>query len=232
MTNPFLIDKTVEKWIQQAQQEGKLEMGPSQSNRCRICKDPVIMSLINKMIARGFSYPDILDTLGAHNRYLVREGKPKITKACLYNHRTKHFDVQSPAGAVLRKIQEESAIKYGQDWDEGFGTILNAYSYYQTMMVKGYEAMISPSYVVDPLEGAKAATKIYDMQRADAGEYDRARMLADVGRIVEAARTLLPEEQWPAFQALLRGERIVDTKQAAVEAVRMIDIDDTPDAEE
>jgi hypothetical protein len=229
MTNPFGVDKTVEKWLLQAQQEGKLDFEPSK--RCRVCKDPVIRSLVNKMIARAFSDPDIVDVLEAHNLHLMRDGKPKITKDCIQNHRTRHFDVQSPAGALLRKIQEESALKYGQDFTEGMGTMLNAYSYYQTMMVKGYESLINPAYLVDPVEGAKAATKLHEMQRTDAGDYDRARMLADVGRIVDAARTFVTEDQWPAFQAMLRGERLT-TDRTAVEAVRMIDIDDTPDTEE
>lgn len=229
MTNPFAVEKTVEKWIQQAQQEGKLDISPSK--RCRVCKDDVIRSMVNKMISRAFSIPDILNTLESHNLHLQRDGKPKITKDCLYNHRARHFDIQSPAGAILRRIQEEEANKLGADWTTGTGTILNAASYLRTMMVRGYETLTNPAILVDVEKGAWASLKLDELIRKDADGYDRARMMADVGRIVEAARTFVPEEQWPAFNAMLRGERLQDTDEDAEpqRAIQMISIDDTPD---
>ena len=36
-------------------------------------------------------------------------------------HRREHFDLQSPTGAILRRIQENAAKDYGQDWEEGVG---------------------------------------------------------------------------------------------------------------
>lgn len=228
MTNPY-ADKPLDKWVIQAMQEGKMEMLPS--NRCRVCKDPVIRNLVNKMISRASTIPDMLDVLEAHNLHLQRDSKPKITSSCLYNHRMRHFDIQSPAGAILRRIQEEEAARSGEDWIEGLGTILTTAAYLKTMMVRGYETVINPAIPVDAEKGAWAALKLDDLRRKDSDGYDRARMLADVGRIVEAARTFVPEDQWPAFQALLRGERISE-ERTAVEAVRMIDIDDTPDVEE
>ena len=35
---------------------------------------------------------------------------------------------------------------------------------------------------------------------------DRARLLADMGRIIEVVRTFIPAERWPDVQAALRGE--------------------------
>ena len=35
---------------------------------------------------------------------------------------------------------------------------------------------------------------------------DRARMMAQMGRIIEVVRTFIPSERWPEVQAALRGE--------------------------
>jgi hypothetical protein len=101
------INKTVDQWVDQALAEGELDLNPSP--RCRVCQDPVIMQLVNKMLARAFTIPDILDTLASHNLKLKRENKPPITRDSLYNHRANHFEIQSPAHAVYRRIQEEVA---------------------------------------------------------------------------------------------------------------------------
>src|SRR4029077_4656006 len=38
---------------------------------------------------------------------------------------------------------------------------------------------------------------------------DRARMPADMGRIIDVVRTFIPSERWPDVQAALRGETTV-----------------------
>jgi hypothetical protein len=59
---------------------------------------------------------------------------------------------------------------------------------------------------------------------------DRARLLADMGRIIEVVRTFIPSERWPDVQAALRGEAPVSQQTSQeVERVRMVDIDDTSD---
>jgi len=198
------VDKTVDRWVHQARQEGKLESYPS--TRCRVCQDPVIMSLVNKMLARAFTIPDILDTLESHNLKRKADRLPEITRSCLYNHRTRHFDVQSPAGAILRRIQEECAVQFGQDWQTGVGTILNAASYYQTMMIRGYETLIDPRTQVTPAEGAAAAAKFDEIKRKSEGDLDRAQMRVQYGRMIEVLRKFTDPEDWPQIQAVLRGE--------------------------
>jgi hypothetical protein len=76
----------------------------------------------------------------------------------------------------------------------------------------------------------EAALKLNEIIRKDEGAIDRARMLADMGRIIEVVRTFIPSEQWPEVQAALRGETPVSAQTSqTVEGVRMVDIDDTPD---
>ena len=72
-----------------------------------------------------------------------------------------------------------------------------------------------------------AALKLNEIARKDEGAMDRARTLADMGRIIEVVRTFIPAERWPEVQAALRGETPVSAQTAqAVQGVRMVDIDD------
>ena len=76
----------------------------------------------------------------------------------------------------------------------------------------------------------EAALKLNEIARKDDGGMDRARILADMGRIIEVVRTFIPSEQWPDVQAALRGETpAAQQTSQAVDGVRMVAIDDTPD---
>ena len=51
-----------------------------------------------------------------------------------------------------------------------------------------------------------------------------------MGRVIEVVRTFIPAERWPEVQAALRGETHVSQETSqAVQGVRMVKIDDTPD---
>ena len=55
-------------------------------------------------------------------------------------------------------------------------------------------------------------------------------MLADMGRIIEVVRTVIPAERWPDVQAALRGEAPASQQTSqAVEGVRMVPIDGASD---
>ena len=79
----------------------------------------------------------------------------------------------------------------------------------------------------------EAALKLNEIARKDEGAMDRARTLADMGRIIEVVRTFIPAERWPDVQAALRGETpfYAQTSQP-VEEVRMVDIDDASDEDD
>jgi hypothetical protein len=215
------LDKTAQQWVDAALAEGELEF--IVHPKCRVCQSENIRHLVNKLITRGFTVPDMLEVLESHNVKLEKQGEPKITRDILYRHRREHFDIQSPTGAILRRIQEEAAKDYGQDWEEGVGTILNSVSYHQTMMMKGYETLIDPRTKITPEMGAKSADRLHDILAASADQYDRARLQADMGRVIEVMRSFVPSERWPAMQAALRGEH-VDSEIEDAEEVEMIAI--------
>ena len=69
----------------------------------------------------------------------------------------------------------------------------------------------------------EAALKLNEIVRKDEGAMDRARMLADMGRIIEVVRTFIPSERWPDVQAALRSEAPISQQTSqAVEGVRMV----------
>jgi hypothetical protein len=77
------------------------------------------------------------------------------------------------------------------------------------------------------MEGAR---KLAQALRKDEGAYERAQMMAEMGRIIEVLRTVIRAECWPDVQAALRGEDPLSQQTSqAVEGVRIADIDDTPD---
>lgn len=223
-------DERIDEWVEEQRAAGELE--PSPSNRCRVCRDDAVLALVNKLLAVGFTVPDVLRALSDHNRRLAADGRPEITRDSLYNHRQKHFDIQSPAAAIYRRIQEEAALKYGADWREGVGTVLNAVSYYQTMMLKGYETLMNPATVVDPMDGARAAAELHKIARQDEGAYDRAQMLAKMNRIIEVVRQFVPRNQWPHVQAVLLGKEDLSGTAELEAETHVVAIDDSPDSEE
>ena len=76
----------------------------------------------------------------------------------------------------------------------------------------------------------EAALKLAEALRKDAGDYDKVHMMAEMGRIIQVVRTFIPAERWPEVQAVLRGEtRVSQQTSQAVQGVRMVPIDDTPE---
>jgi hypothetical protein len=100
-------------------------------------------------------------------------------------------------------------------------------------MVKGYQTLVDEHTCVSYRDAMEAALKLQEIARKDDGAVDRARMLADMSRIIEVVRTFIPSERWPDVQAALRGETTVSQQTShAGEGVRMVDIDDTPDEDD
>ena len=72
-------------------------------------------------------------------------------------------------------------------------------------MVKGYQTLVDELTTVSYRDGMDAALKLNEIARKDEGAMDRARILADMGRIIEVVRTFIPSERWPDVQAAPDG---------------------------
>jgi hypothetical protein len=204
---PEPVDDTVAGWIERLTQEGKLDIQPD--TRCRVCRDPSIRSTVNKLIARGDTLTDIIDTLEPVNRVL--DPNDRINYDILYRHRRKHFDVQSPAYAIHRRILEQRAQEIGNDMEQGIGVQLDYIAFLQSMMVRGYENLTDPDTVIPAKDGLAAAKELDDIRRKAEGQIDKARVMAEMNRVIAAVKRMLPREQWPALQAALAGDEEVES---------------------
>ena len=196
--------------------------------RCRVCRNDQVRTKVNDLLATGASYAMVLRALGDDNAKL--EQGDRVTIDSIRNHANRHFPVQQVARATYREILERRAKENSVDFIEGVATAITPLAFLETVMVKGYQTLVDEVTTVSYRDGMEAALKLNEIARKDEGAIDRARMLADMGRIIEVVRTFIPAERWPDVQAALRGEASVSQQTSqAVEGVRMVAIDDTPD---
>jgi hypothetical protein len=196
--------------------------------RCRICRNDHVRTKVNDLLATGASYAMVLRALGDDNAKLDK--RDRITIDSIRNHTARHFPVQNVAKAAYREILERRAKENSVDFIEGVATAITPLAVLETVMVKGYQTLVDERTTVGYRDGMTAALKLHEALRKDEGEYERAQMLADMGRIIEVVRTFVPPEKWPELQAKLRGETPVRQQQcSSVQGVRMVAIDDTPD---
>ena len=135
--------------------------------------------------------------------------------------------------ATYREILERRAKENSVDFVEGVATAITPMAVLETVMVKGYQTVVDPDTTVDVKTGMLAACRLQELIDSRADQADRARMQAEMGRIVEVVRTFIPSERWPEVQAALRGEGLYGhSRLRAVEGIRMVDIDDMPDEDD
>ena len=196
--------------------------------RCRICRNDQVRTKVNDLLATGASYAMVLRALGDDNATLQQ--RDRVTIDSIRNHTVRHFPVQQVARATYREVLERRAKENSVDFIEGVATAITPLAVLETVMVKGYQTLVDEHTSVSYRDAMDAALKLNEIARKDEGAIDRARTLADMGRIIEVVRTFIPSERWPDVQAALRGESPVSQQTSqTVEGVRMVPIDDTSD---
>ena len=147
-----------------------------------------------------------------------------------YANANRHFPVQQVARATYREILERRAKENSVDFIEGVATAITPLAVLETIMVKGYQTLVEEGTTVSYRDGMEAALKLAEELRKDAGDFDKAQMMAQMGRIIDVVRTFIPSERWPEVQAALRGEAPISQQTSQpVQGVRMVTIDDTPE---
>jgi len=225
------VSETVRGIVQESVESMALASGINGSNlqpRCRICRNDSLRTKVNDLLTTGASYAMVLRALGDDNATL--EKGDQVTIDSIRNHAARHFPVQQVARATYREILERRAKENSVDFIEGVATAITPLAFLETVMVKGYQTLVDEDTTVSHRDGMEAALKLNEIARKDEGAMDRARTLADMGRIIEVVRTFIPSERWPDVQAALRGEAPISQQTSqAVEGVRMVAIDDSPD---
>jgi len=228
------VSETVRGIVQESVESMALASGINGSNlqpRCRICRNDSLRTKVNDLLTTGASYAMVLRALGDDNATL--EKGDQVTIDSIRNHAARHFPVQQVARATYREILERRAKENSVDFIEGVATAITPLAFLETVMVKGYQTLVDEDTTVSHRDGMDAALKLNEITRKDEGAMDRARTLADMGRIIEVVRTFIPAERWPEVQAALRGETPVSAQTAqAVQGVRMVDIDDASDEDD
>lgn len=201
--------------IEALKAEGKLDRIEP---RCKICREEPVRRLVNKLLGLGITRPAVVDALEVFNA--SREPKDRITYDNVYHHQKRHFDPSQPARAVYDAIVKRRAAETDPDYENAVGAKVNALSYLETMMLKGYETLIDEETTISPTDGAKAAVQLHELTRKDAGPQQIAEIMARQNRIIAAIQEVVP----PQYVARLL-ERL-DGPATAIEAATIVDDED------
>lgn len=224
------INSRVAEMIDAARRKGELVYSPSA--QCRVCLDPAVRELVNTMLSCGYALTDIYRTLGPINA--ARPKKKQVTYFSVRNHRENHFKMQALGAEVYREIAEKHYVAYGGDLQTGVGSIVTAMGFFETAMQRSYETLTDPETPVSIEVGMSAAAKYAELQRKDEGLQERAAMLARMNQAIALVQKYVAKEDWPALQAELRGETVMQEAAlaSAEPRVRMVEISDIPDEDE
>jgi hypothetical protein len=126
--------------------------------RCRVCRNEDVRKKVNDLLASGASYAMILRALGDDNATL--DNRDRVTIDSIRNHCARHFPVQQVARTTYRDILERRAKENSVDFINGVATAITPMAFLETVMVKGYEALVDPDTTVDVKTGMIAAGRL------------------------------------------------------------------------
>ena len=177
--------------------------------RCRVCRNDQLRTKVNDMLATGVSYAMILRALQKDNDQL--DIPDRVTIDSIRNHTARHFPVQNVAKATYRRILERRAQENGVDFVKGVATAITPMAFYETVMVKGYETLVDSGTKVDVSTGMIAAARLQALIESRAGGTRIADLRVQMGRIIDAIHSTVPEELWPEILRKIDGPVAADT---------------------
>ena len=161
------------------------------------------------MLATGVSYAMILRALQKDNDQL--DTADRVTIDSIRNHTRRHFPVQNVAKATYRRILERRAQENGVDFVTGVATAITPMAFFETVMVKGYETLVDSGTKVDVSTGMIAAARPQALIESRAGGTRIADLRAQMGRIIDAIHSTVPEELWSEILRKIDGPVAADT---------------------
>ena len=190
--------------------------------RCRVCRNDQLRKKVNGMLATGVSYAMILRALRDDNAKL--DTPDRVTIDSIRNHTTRHFPVQNVAKATYRRILERRAQENGVDFVKGVATAITPMAFFETVMVKGYETLVDSGTEVDVNTGMIAAGQLQALIESRASGTRIADLMVQMGRIIDAIHSTVPQELWPEILRKIDGPVAADTPMDEFE-----DCDDAQD---
>ena len=177
--------------------------------RCRVCRNDTLRIKVNNLLASGASYTMILRALRDDNAKLDKPDR--VTIDSIRNHTVRHFPVQNVAKATYRRILERRAQENGVDFVKGVATAITPMAFYETVMVKGYETLVDSGTKVDVSTGMIAAARLQALIESRASGTRIADLMVQMGRIIDAIHSSVPEELWPEILRKIDGPVAADT---------------------
>jgi len=166
-------------------------------------------------LSSGASYAMVLRTLESDNARL--DTRDRVTIDSIRHHTKRHFPVQSVAKATYRRILERRAQENGVDFVKGVATAITPMAFFETVMVKGYETLVDSGTRVDVNTGMIAAARLQTLIESRASGTRIADLMVQMGRIIDAIHSSVPEELWPEILRKIDGPVAADTPADEIE---------------
>jgi hypothetical protein len=180
--------------------------------RCRVCRDDARCRKVNDLLTSGATYRTVLRVLEGDNAKLDK--RDRVTIDSIRNHSNRHFPVQNAAKATYRAILEQRARENGVDFVNGVATALTPMAFYDTIMVKAYENLVDSDTKVDVNTGMIAAGRLHAMTEARAEGTSMLEMRVEVGLIIAAVKSTVPESMWSEILRKMDGNDSVSVPLA------------------
>lgn len=200
---------------------------PEERGRCRVCTDPEARARVNRLLAWGMDLREIESLLGDINARRRRNNQ--ITYYSLRGHKERHFNIQDPASAALRRILERRKAQVADETATGVGNLLTGMAYLDIVAQKGFQNLLDEDTVVDYETGLKAQLKLEDMVREGAIEEQVAQMRRDVSVLQQAVRDVLGDKPALLTELSQRIDELTGNSRDEVITAEVIDDDDEDD---
>jgi hypothetical protein len=162
--------------------------------RCHVCRNDEMRTKVNDLLATGASYAYIVRALGEDNAKCDR--RDRITVDSVRTHCRRHFPVLQTAGAIYRDIVERRAQENRVDFVNGVATALTPLAFYEVVMNEAFRRLMNSGAEVSVDTGLRAAEKLQSLlDRREQGT-DVAQMMVEVGRVIAAVKSTVPQEMW------------------------------------
>jgi len=169
--------------------------------RCRVCRNDVMRRKVNDLLAAGATYAGIHRALAEAN---AGTGDiERVTVDSIRRHAARHYPVQNVARATYRDILEQRAQENGVDFVNGVATAVTPMALLESIMVRGFQAVVIGDVAVDATTAMNAAVKLQTMLDARQGDGDIAEMMLQVRQLTDAVRSTVPQSMWADILAKL-----------------------------
>lgn len=186
------LDKRVEREIEELTLAGRLyRFEPDEE--CAVCKEPEVSRVVNKLLAAGETYANILQDIQPFNDQRV--GQDKISLSSIRQHAKEHFNTDDAARAVYRRILERNAAESNVDFVSGTKNAVTPMAYLETVMSRGYETLVDSNTKVTVDQGMAASLQLHGMTRENATE-EVDKLIDKTNRLIQVVRDVVPVSYW------------------------------------